>query len=277
MSLEKKHGNAQLRDFYDKIYKEGEENFFSKFKKGVDASETNETVLGLLDWRDRTVLDVGCGTGGLLREIAARGAKQVTGIDYSREAIEIARRQNTSSSASYIIGNVAESDLDVHDVVLSCGTIEHSDDPSSFLGTLGDRCAADGAIIITCPHFINVRGFVWMALAELLEVPMSLTDLHFIHPWHVDEWCENHGFGVVRFLTCDHARGNGGDLLADFEKRLTNALRDAGLKNARVPAYMDYLERLVDYLGDESSCRLQGATAVYQIEKAGPAGQAPVR
>ncbi|KAA3624579.1 MAG: class I SAM-dependent methyltransferase [Proteobacteria bacterium] len=277
MSSEKKHGNAQLRDFYDKIYREGEENFFSKFKKGVDSSETNDSVLGLLDWRDRTVLDVGCGTGGLLREIAARGAKRVTGIDYSNEAIEIAREKNTSSSATYIAGNVTETDLDVHDVVLSCGTIEHSDDPASFLGTLGDRCAADGSIIITCPHFINVRGFVWMALAELLDVPMSLTDLHFIHPWHVDAWCETHGFRVVRFLTCDHARGNGGDLLADFEKRLTNALRDAGLNNAKVPAYMDYLERLVGYLGGESSCRLQGATAVYQIDKASSIEPAPAQ
>lgn len=272
MSSQRKKGNEDLRQVYEKIYQQGEENYFSKFERGVDSSETNATVLGLLDWSGRSVLDVGCGTGGLLREIAARGAARVTGIDYSSKAIEIAREKTGMDNATFIAGNVLETTLDTHDVVLSCGTIEHSDEPPVFLKALRERCAPGGTLIITCPHFINVRGFVWMALAELLEVPMSLTDLHFIHPWQMEQWCEGLGLRLRSFSTCDYQRGNGPVLVSDFHKRLTNALRDAGLSNARVPGYLEYLEKLVHYMGNESmkngeDCRLQGATAVYMMEK----------
>lgn len=267
MSSAGRKSNSGLRRFYEEIYEQGEEKYFSKFKQGVDTSETNEKVLELLDWKDKTVLDVGCGTGGLLREIAARGASRVTGIDYSEKAIEIARRESPPGNAEFFAGDIFEADIEVYDVVLSCGTIEHSDKPAAFLEALESHCARDGSIVITCPHFINVRGFVWMALSELQNVPMSLTDLHFIHPWHMEKWCANLSLGIRKFLTCDYERGNGSDLPPDFETRLTNALGDAGLSNETVPQYLDYLEKLVTYLGNETSCSLQGATAVYMIEK----------
>lgn len=272
MSSQRKKGNEDLRQVYEKIYEQGEENYFSKFEQGVDSSETNDAVLDLVDWSGRSVLDVGCGTGGLLREIAARGATRITGIDYSSKAIEIAREKSRLDNATFIAGNVLDTPLDVHDVVLSCGTIEHSDEPPVFLKALHERCAPGGKLIITCPHFINVRGFVWMALAELLEVPMSLTDLHFIHPWHMEKWGEALGLQLRSYSTCDYQRGNGPALVSDFDKRLTNALRDAGLDNSRVPGYLEYLEKLVAYMENQSmengeGCQLQGATAVYMLEK----------
>ena len=56
-------------------------------------------------------------------------------------------------------------------------------------------------------------------------------------------------------------------MVSDFSKRLKNALNDAGLNNSNVPSYLDYLKRLVEYFKDEDSCQLQGATAVYVIQK----------
>lgn len=266
MPPEDRKRNESLREFYDRIYEGGEENYFSKFKQGVDTSETNEIVLDLARWSGRTVLDVGCGTGSLLREILSQGALHVTGVDYSEKAVEIARARTAGQNASFITGSIFDASLDHYDVVVSCGTIEHSDEPARFLEALSSRCTADGQIIITCPHFVNVRGFVWMALAKLHGVPMSLTDLHFLHPWEVESWCDELGLKVSRFVTFDYRRGNGVELVTDFEKRLTNALRDAGMENGKVPDYLQYLDRLVDYLERTPTLRLEGATAAYLIE-----------
>lgn len=262
--------NRTLREQYEKIYSRGEEHYFSKFEGGVDRSETNQSVLSLVEWRDLSVVDVGCGTGELLRQISGEGAAHLTGIDYSENAIELARSRGSPSDIRYITGDFLKLPPTGNDVVISCGTIEHSDEPSEFLAALNRWCRDDGVLIITCPHFINVRGFVWMALAALQDVPMSLTDLHYIHPWHMEKWCRELGLRVREFSTCDHDRANGELLLKDFRKRLHNALRDAGIDNSKVPEYMEYLRDLVSYLRDVDGCDLQGATAIYAIEKANP-------
>jgi len=55
--------------------------------------QRNDYVLKVLSRREKTenVLDVGCGTGDLICEIAKRGIKAV-GVDFSEEMIEIARK-----------------------------------------------------------------------------------------------------------------------------------------------------------------------------------------
>lgn len=264
-----KKTNKALKEQYEEIYARGEEQYFSKFDGGIDRSETNRQVLSLTDWQGRSVVDVGCGTGELLRQIAERGARGLTGIDYSEKAIEIARSRGPTTNTRYVSGDFLDMTPVENDVVISCGTIEHSDNPGEFLKALERWCRDDGMIIVTCPHFINVRGFVWMALATLQEVPMSLTDLHFIHPWQMEAWCSSLGLRIREFSSCDHDRANGDMLVEDFAKRLRNALRDAGMDNSRVPGYLDYLKNLVAYLQQQDASGLQGATAIYVMEKAG--------
>lgn len=261
--------NKALQEKYENIYSQGEEEYFSKFNEGVDTSGTIETVLELADWNGKSVVDVGCGTGELLRQVAARGAAELTGIDYSTNAIQIARERGPFENTEYIAGDVFETTPTRNDIVMSCGTIEHSDSPREYLETLRRWGKDDSLMIVTCPHFINLRGFVWMALATLQDVPMSLTDLHFIHPWQMERWCSELGLEVRTFLTCDYARANGERLLNDFGKRLHNALRDAGIDPGNVPPYLEYLRELVSYLERKEfdGLGLHGATAIYVIER----------
>ena len=74
------------------------------------------------------------------------------------------------------------------DVVVSCGTLEHMSDPRQELCRMIELVDGKGTIILTCPYFLNIRGFVWMTLALLLDVPMSLTDKHFISPFDIEGW-----------------------------------------------------------------------------------------
>jgi 2-polyprenyl-3-methyl-5-hydroxy-6-metoxy-1,4-benzoquinol methylase len=266
MTTEK--SNASLRETYDRIYRQGEENYFSKFIDGEQKSEVEEVVLGMIDWKGKSVLDVGCGTGSLVRKIAHSGASHVTGIDYSHEAIEIARAtQDNPRNVQFVTVDLKDMQQGGHDVVVSCGTIEHSDDPSQFLARLSALTNDKADIVITCPHFINLRGFTWMTLANLLDVPMSLTDIHFIHPWHVKRWAMENSLSLESMSSFDYDRGNGAWMIHDLKKRLTNALQDAGLDNTCVDLHLEYLLHLSEHLHNGVTHDLEGATAAYLLQK----------
>lgn len=69
------------------------------------------------DVADRSVLDAGCGTGYLARQLAAKGAR-VVGIDLSEKMIEVARRLTS------------ERELEIEYRVDSCATMESVADTS---------------------------------------------------------------------------------------------------------------------------------------------------
>ena len=54
----------------------------------TDAASTAEAqeVFKEVEWKGRTVLDLGCVTGLLCHEIAKRGTRRVVGVDLSSEA-----------------------------------------------------------------------------------------------------------------------------------------------------------------------------------------------
>ena len=55
--------NSNLKLFYNKVYKKGEEKHFTSFvAKGTPTDEIKE-VLKELNWKNKSVLDVGYGTG----------------------------------------------------------------------------------------------------------------------------------------------------------------------------------------------------------------------
>ena len=265
--------NEQLREKYNKIYLEGKEKFFSKFDDGKDISETEKIVWSATEWVDKTVLDIGCGTGEIIAGIKDRGASSVIGIDYAKSAIEIAKDRYYNKSIKFLNKSLDEisieslsSDEAGLDVVISLGTIEHTDQPDLALKKMLSVLKDDGELIITCPYFINVRGIVWMSLALLLDVPMSLTDKHFISPFDIRKWLSGTGFNLVDIQYFDYERANGDTMLIDMKKRLENAMNDAGLKNDNVPVMIEWLSNLVreeqDVLGT-----MNGATALYIIKK----------
>src|SRR5262249_10269907 len=118
-----------------------------------------------------------------------------------------------------------------------------------------------------CPHFLNIRGFIWMTLQTLLGVPMSLSDLHFISPFDVQSWLQNTSLRLVRHDTFDKSKANGSLMLTDLQKRLRSALRDAALDNSRVDEFIKWLEKVVSYQSEIAALNLDGATALYVLEK----------
>lgn len=69
--------------------------------KRIEPSDIDRLLKGIPLARGKTLLDVGCGTGLLTREMFHRGF-DVTGIDSSSEAILAARRRSTRIQGCYI-------------------------------------------------------------------------------------------------------------------------------------------------------------------------------
>jgi len=254
----------RLRALYETVYSGGKEGFFSRFVDGKDVSETNALVWGATEFAGKRVVDIGCGTGETAAGVAALGARHVTGIDYAAPAIEQARLRHAAPNLDFRVCSHAEWDEPV-DVVISCGTLEHMDDPRAELGRMIEMVGGTGTVILTCPYFLNLRGFVWMTLALLLDVPMSLTDRHFLSPFDFEAWLDGTGMQLSRTVPFDYDRANGPLMLVDMQKRLTNALRDAGLPNDRVEHALDWFGKVVAYEARTNPGRLGGANALYVI------------
>lgn len=259
-----KPSNKDLKAIYDKAYENGEDAFFSRFSGGQDQSENAAVVLSALDWTGRTVLDIGCGSGHTAAQIAGAGARQVTGIDYSEAAIRQARETHAADTLSFRVMDFGDWEEAV-DTVVSCGTLEHMDDPGKALRKMVELAGDGGTVLVTCPYFINIRGFVWMTLEKLFDVPMSLTDLHFISPFDIEEWLDGTDCQLQRTVPFDFDMANGEPMLADMKKRLTNALKDATMPNDRVDDLLRWLEKVIQKPEDFGISGLGGRNALYVI------------
>jgi len=259
--------NQALKQLYERVYRQGHRDFFSKYAAGMDLSENDRIVLGAADWTDKTVLDVGCGSGRVISLIAEAGARQAIGIDYAGPAVEEARSTYRAPNLSFHCAAFTEWRSSV-DIIVSCGTIEHTDSPQETLKRMEDLIPAGGQLVLTCPHFLNIRGFIWMSLQTLLGVPMSLSDLHFISPFDIQTWIQKTSLRIVRHDTFDESKANGSLMLTDLRKRLSNALRDAGLDNTHVDEFVEWLGKVVHYRSETAAPILDGATALYVMEKA---------
>jgi SAM-dependent methyltransferase len=100
----------------------------------------------------RVVVDVGCGSGHLLRALADRtpGARFV-GVDYSKNAIRRAR--GLLPEAQWLVGDAYAPPLEEQsfDLVLCTEVLEHLERPRDALDALARLSTGDGRVIITVP------------------------------------------------------------------------------------------------------------------------------
>jgi len=232
-------------------------------------AEEIKFVLQQYDFSQRTVLEVGCGSGRLASQIAEVSKVEYLGIDFSESAIGICNNKNLGERFKFRCLNLFDlDDSQSWDYVVALGVLEHTVDPLATLKKLKSLLNDSGKIILAVPHFLNPRGVIWMTLATLLRVPMSLSDRHFIHPWDMNSWCEEIAMKCHQITTVDREWAFGDRLLRDFRKRIPNALGDAGyINDISAEDFFDYLQNLVNYVstGDGLGPMLEGATALYEL------------
>lgn len=256
--------NSELKQFYDGVYKKGERSHYTQFRlqKG-DLPEEFSAVFALLDWTGKEMLDVGCGTGDMCGLIAGAGAKRVVGIDFAESAIVEANKKYRAKNLMFICGDVADL-KDRFDVIISNGTLEHMDDPLETLKRLKTMLKPGGSLIMTCPNWLNARGYILQTLWHMFRAPITLADIHYLGPVDFELWAKELAMDL-EWSTVDFAWGSGMKMVKDLERRLPNVTRDAGWKTSKeqMEGFLKWLETKVVPFQDEG--KHAGAAGVYHL------------
>src|SRR3989344_4366553 len=235
--------NKKLRNFYGKVYKKGERRHYTKLLLKSDKIAVDRAaVLKELSWKDKDVLEVGCGTGELAWLIAKRGARKVLAIDYSPSAIKITRERSPHPRLIYECLDVDKA-KGKFDVIVSLGTLEHMDNPLATLKKLKKLLRPGGSLILTCPNWTNPRGYILMTLWHLFGAKITLADRFYLTPIEFEKWARTLGM-KLRWSTIAHDWAHGRVLLKDFERRLPNVLRDMKVSTSdkQIKKFINWIE-----------------------------------
>ena len=245
--------NEGLVPLYERMYRDGTLRFTTSM------SETS-ALLHKTDWRGKSVLEIGCGEGDLAAMIGIHGAERVVAIDFAQSGIDTATSRYQIPNVEYRCSDFADIEGRFDAIVME-GTIEHMDDPATALRKMAtDHLNRPGQIITSSPSFLNPRGYVWMTLQLLFDVPMSLSDRHFLCPFDFEAFATELG-ARMDFVSVDQDWGHGPRLIEDFDRRLRNALRDRGL-DADVDRFMAWLTQTITH---NAYTEFSGANIVYEF------------
>lgn len=256
--------NTDLKAYYDAVYKKGERGHYTQFRLQQGAMpEEFAAVFAMMPWEGKRVMDVGCGTGDMCGMIAGAGAASVTGVDFSDAAIAEAKTKYEAPNLTFICGDVKDKG-GTYDVIISNGTLEHMDDPLATLKKLKTMLTGKGSLILTCPNWLNPRGYVLQTLWHLFRAPITLADLHYLTPKNFEAWAQELGMDI-EWSTVDHEWGGGMKMVNDFRRRLTNVARDAkwDVPQERIAVFLAWLENhAVPFKGN---AKQEGAVGVYHL------------
>jgi len=103
---------------------------------------------------NKKVIDVACGSGYGTNIIAKARAKEVTGVDISKEAIEYANQNYKEKNSEYIEADATQLPLENNsfEVAVSFETIEHLEKHQDFLNEITRVIKKDGLLVISSPN-----------------------------------------------------------------------------------------------------------------------------
>lgn len=235
--------SEKLKSFYDNVYSGEKNSHFLKYRDGKKIGSVHELAI---QWmakhldRPKSILDFGSGEGDFLG--AVEGFTTRVGLDFSEVALANAKKKYPEVEGRVGDERHLKNTDEQWDVVSSFGTLEHTEKPHELFELLASKVKKDGALIVSCPSFLNVRGVIWMTLSELFAVPMSLSDRHFLTPSDFSRFSASLPLKLELMTSVDHDVAQGDAFRSDMTKRLKNALRDAKMDNSRVDNLIHWFE-----------------------------------
>lgn len=113
------------------------------------------------DWRDKKILEIGCGTGRIT-ELLVRWGAEVTATDISAEMLDVARarldEQELSVVPTFRLMSITDIDIDLqpYDYVIMVNVFGRLSNPQDALRQLAVRMSVDGQLVFTFPCLSSV-------------------------------------------------------------------------------------------------------------------------
>ncbi|MCL5411593.1 MAG: class I SAM-dependent methyltransferase [Patescibacteria group bacterium] len=132
---------------------------FYKTKQDPYFSGVRSELLPFFEGKNKKILDVGCGTGAILRELKRLGiAKEIVGVEIHKESAKAAEK----FLDKVFVGNVEELTLpykNYFDYIILADVIEHTSDPWETVNRAVGYLKKDGYLILSIPNIRNWRIF----------------------------------------------------------------------------------------------------------------------
>jgi 2-polyprenyl-3-methyl-5-hydroxy-6-metoxy-1,4-benzoquinol methylase len=201
---------AENLALYDEAYFNGDGfdvsvNYVMLDEEQESRRRENEGILAkialLKPGKGLRTLDVGCGTGCLLRALAAAGYEDVWGVELSEYAGRIARE---STKAKVHVGDFTELPLPVghFDVINATEVIEHVRDPLAFFRRVKELLAPGGVFIYSTG---NVRGMYARVLGKRWPYLHPEGHLFYYDRTTLTRYFERVGLRSVHFASLDRS------------------------------------------------------------------------
>lgn len=132
-------------------------------------------------------LDIGCG-GGLVSEGLSKLGAEVTGIDFVKENIEVAKlhaKKNKLRINYFVKDFEKEIIISKYDVIIIFEVLEHLNDWESFIKKISNNLKKNGTLIISTINRNLISKFISIDIAEnlLKWIPLNTHNYHkFIKP-----------------------------------------------------------------------------------------------
>ena len=148
------------------------------------------------------ILDLGCG-GGLTCEPLARLGAKVTGVDFVKKNIEVAKKHaiNSKLNINYLIGDISSINLkETYDVILLFEVLEHLDNWDLLIKKIKKQLNPKGKLILSTinkTHFANFFG-IFIAENILKWVPKNTHNYNkLIKPETLKKELINNNFKII--------------------------------------------------------------------------------
>jgi len=149
-----------------------------------------------LDFKNKDILEIGCAYGELLACIKKKYGANVKGIEPSDESAKM----GSDAYGIEIFPGLLEEYKPVHKfhIILCLHTLEHIDDPKSFLGYINKLLADDGVLYLEVPNVmkptdgISYKSFLY---SEHLQT---------FSAFNLNELLNTTGFSVITYSDTKH-------------------------------------------------------------------------
>ena len=135
------------------------------------------------------IVDLGCGSGQFAKLLLNKGKRFVYGLDYSDEAISIAKKLNPEHKDKFVVKDLLKDfKLPAHDLVICFEVLEHINEDLSVI----KKIQSGKRFIFSVPNFdykSHVRKFetgreIMLRYKDLLDVdliyPVKMNDVNII-------------------------------------------------------------------------------------------------
>ncbi len=137
-----------VADYYEKDrYKE----IFIKDRAEYYAERVRVFSSMLDGFKFNSVLDAGCGDGGLIKEMQAEWTIKASGLDISEKGVELAKKKGVDARVADLSKKIPFSD-DEFDLIVANEIIEHLSSPDFFLRECRRMLSKDGLLMVGTPN-----------------------------------------------------------------------------------------------------------------------------